>query len=40
MPSAHTDTGGQSEKFSGNPKYHGNPKISANFVLRDLDTCN
>ena len=32
--------GGQSKKFSGNPKislqYHCNPKISANFTLRNL----
>ena len=38
--SAHTHTGGQSKKFSGNPKIspqlHFNPKISAQFVLRNL----
>ena len=32
--------GGQSKKFSGNPKislqHHCNPKISANFILRNL----
>ena len=33
-------TGGQSKKFSGNPKIsfplHCNPKISAHFILRNL----
>ena len=38
--SAHTHTGRQSKKFSGNPKIspqlHFNPKISAQFILRNL----
>ena len=38
--SAHTHTGGQSKKFSGNPKVslqlHCNPKISAHFILGNL----
>ena len=38
--SAHTYTGGQYKKFSGNPKIslelHCNPKISDHFILRNL----
>ena len=37
--SVHTETGGQSEKFSGNQlsvQLYGNPKILANFILRNL----
>ena len=38
--SAHTHTGGQSKKFSGNPKiplqHNCDPKISAHFILKNL----